>query len=413
MTLSTYNCQCCIAGGGPAGLMLGYLLARAGVDVIVLEKHADFLRDFRGDTIHPSTLEVMHELGLLDRFLQLPHQRTSTFTVTIGAKRVQMADLSTLPVKCPFMAMMPQWDFLNFLAKEGAKYPGFKVLMPAVAQDLLSDGERSVGVRGDQAGTPFQVRANLVVGADGRTSVMRDKAGLKVKDLGAPIDALWFKLPKEEQDGEDIGGLIQPGRIVVRLNRTDYWQCAFVIPKGAFDDLKRDGLKAFHRSVADVMSFDVGRVAGALSSWDDVKLLRVTVNRLDQWYREGFLAIGDAAHAMSPVGGVGVNLAIQDAVAAANILHQSLRDNEGVPERALARVQKRRLWATRIIQYAQVQAQNNLIKATLDAKASTEPFMPAPIRIMQRFPFLQRLPARVIGLGVRMEHVAHEIRFPS
>jgi len=393
--------------------MLGYLLARAGVDVIVLEKHGDFLRDFRGDTIHPSTLEVMHELGLLESFLKLPHQRTSDFAVTIGGERVQMADLATLPVKCPFMAMMPQWDFLNFLAKEGAKHPGFKVMMPAVAQDLIRDGERIVGVQGVRDGKPFQVRANLVVAADGRTSIMRDKAGLDVKDLGAPIDVLWFKLPKNDEDGEDIGGLIQPGRIVVRLNRTAYWQCAFVIPKGGFDELKRDGLKAFHRSVAEVMSFDVTRIQDALLSWDDVKLLRVTVNRLDQWYRDGFLAIGDAAHAMSPVGGVGVNLAIQDAVAAANILHQDLRKNKVVPERVLARVQKRRLWPTRTIQYVQVQAQNNLIKATLDAKASSETFMPAPIRIMQRFPFLQRLPARVIGLGVRMEHVAQSIRDPA
>jgi len=413
MTRKLHTCQCCIAGGGPAGLMLGYLLARAGVSVIVIEKHADFLRDFRGDTIHPSTLEVMHELGLLERFLQLPHQRTEKFSVTVGTEVVDMADLRKLPVRCPFMAMMPQWDFLNFITKEGENYPGFTVLMQAEAQDVIYEGDRVVGVRGDQGGEPFEVRAKLVVAADGRTSLMRDKAELKVKDLGAPIDALWFKLPRHSEDGDGTGGQIQPGRIVVRLNRNSYWQCAFVIPKGRYDALKQDGLAAFQKSVSDVMSFEVARVQDAITSWDDVKLLRVTVNRLERWYREGFLAIGDAAHAMSPVGGVGVNLAIQDAVATANCLHRALRDDDKISQDLLACVQKRRLWPTRIIQYAQVQAQTNLIQATLETKDRDSDFMPMPLRVMQRFPFLQRIPARVIGLGVRMEHVADSIRTPD
>lgn len=409
MASKSLSTDCCIAGGGPAGLMLGYLLARAGVDVVVLEKHEDFLRDFRGDTIHPSTLENMYELGLLERFLQLPHQRAEAFFAQAGGQRVQMVDMSALPVQCPFVALMPQWDFLNFLADEGRRFRGFQLLMRTEANEVICKNGEAVGVRAMQNETPIEVSAKLVVAADGRTSVMRDRVGLKVRELAAAIDVLWFKVPRLASDGSDIGGQIEPGRIVVKLNRKIYWQCAFVIAKGGYESWKERGLETFHRAVSETTKIDLGRVREAIQSWDDVKLLNVSVNRLEQWHRPGFLAIGDAAHAMSPVGGVGVNLAIQDAVATANLLHTSLRDNDRVSEDELAQIARRRYWPTRLVQRMQVTAQKYLIEATLGADPD-KTFVPMPVRIMQRLPFLSRLPARIIGLGVRMEHIAPELR---
>ena len=403
------NCQCCIAGGGPAGLMLGYLLARAGVDVVVLEKHEDFLRDFRGDTIHPSTLEIMVELGLTDKFLKLPHQRAEALYAHVGGQRMQMVNFSHLPVTHKFVAMMPQWDFLNFLAEEGERFPGFNVMMAWEAEDLIFDGERVVGVRGQSNEGPFEVRAPLVVAADGRTSVLRERAGLKVHELGAPIDVLWFKLPRKESDGEEMAGRFQPKQIAIQLNRNTYWQCAFVIAKGQEAALHAEGLPAFRARLAKTLPFEAERF-DHITSWDDVKLLTVVVNRLETWYRDGFLAIGDAAHAMSPVGGVGINLAIQDAVVAANLLHHPLKIGRGVSSTLLAKVQQRRLWPTRMIQGMQVAAHNNIIKATLEATDDSEDFLPGPIKVMDKFPFLKRIPARIVGLGVRMEHVAPAIR---
>lgn len=398
--------QCCIAGGGPAGLMLGVLLARAGVRVLVLEKHADFLRDFRGDTIHPSTLQVMYELGWLDRFLKLPHQQVPQIFVQFGDFRTAVADFSTLPVKCPYIAMMPQWDFLDFLADEGLAYPGFTLAMNAEAFDIIESDGRVAGLSVRTLEGEETVRADLVVAADGRGSVIRERAGFKVETLGAPMDVLWFRLSRRPGDTEETQGRFDAGRIFIMLNRGDYWQCAFVIAKGSLVELKARGLDEFRKSVAALTPFADDRGA-ELKSWDDIKLLTVMVDRLTTWHRPGLLCIGDAAHAMSPVGGVGVNLAVQDAVAAANILAEALREGRA-SEEYLAAVQRRRMWPTRVTQALQVGAQNNVIAPTLAAKARGQP--PLVLRMLQRFPILRRIPARLIGLGVRREHVSPAIR---
>lgn len=389
--------------------MLGYLLARAGVEVVVLEKHADFLRDFRGDTIHPSTLEVMHQLGVIERFLQLPHQRAYGFNVYTGQEPIEAINFSRLPVHYPFVALMPQWDFLNFLAEEAQKFSNFTLLMGTEATGLVKDGDRVIGVTAKSAGgADVTIEAPLTVAADGRTSVLRDDSGLPVKELGAPIDVLWFRIPRLETDSDQMGTNLRPGQIVVQLNRSTYWQCACVIPKGGFDQIKSEGLDAFRKRIVRATAFEDDRLQ-SITSWDDVKLLRVAVNRLDTWYKNGFLAIGDAAHAMSPVGGVGVNLAIQDAVAAANRLHRVLRTDEPVSLATLRTIQKRRMWPTRVIQAIQVRAHKDLIAEALSAKNDGEPFVPTPIRVVGRVPFLNRILARIVGLGVRMEHVGNDI----
>ena len=310
--------RCCVVGGGPAGMMLGFLLARAGVEVLVLEKHADFLRDFRGDTIHPSTLEVIHELGLLEAFLRLPHQEATQLTAQIGDTSFPIADFRHLPTRCRFVAFMPQWDFLDFLAEQAARYPTFRLRLQAEATALIEEQGRVAGVRATTPDGPLEVRADLVVGADGRHSVVRERAGLEVRDLGAPMDVLWFRLPREPGDPDQPMGRFGPGQLLAMLNRGGYWQCGYVIPKGSLDRLRQQGLPAFREAVAGLAPFARERV-GELRGWDEVKLLTVRVDRLARWYRPGLLCIGDAAHAMSPVGGVGINLAVQDAVAAANI----------------------------------------------------------------------------------------------
>src|SRR6476620_1235710 len=315
--------RCCIAGGGPAGMMLGLLLARAGVDVLVLEKHADFLRDFRGDTLHPSTLEVMHELGLLEGLLGLPHQKVTRLRGQFGDLALTVADFSHLPTQCRFIAFMPQWDFLNFLAKEGGRYPTFQLRMRTEVTDLIEEAGVIVGVRAQTANGSLEVRASLVVSADGRHSAIRRRAGLPVEEFGAPMDVLWFRLPRRSSDPEDPIGRFDTGRIFIMLNRGQYWQCGFAIHKGSLDQLQARGLQAFRDNVAQLAPFLADRV-GELQDWEAIKLLTVQVDRLRQWYRRGLLCIGDAAHAMSPVGGVGINLAIQDAVAAANRLADPL-----------------------------------------------------------------------------------------
>jgi 2-polyprenyl-6-methoxyphenol hydroxylase-like FAD-dependent oxidoreductase len=401
MAAEQVSTRCCIVGGGPCGLMLGFLLARAGVDVVVLEKHADFLRDFRGDTIHPSTLEVMGELGLLEAFLELPHHKATAIGAFFGDLEYSFADFSHLPTRCKFIAFMPQWDFLDFLAQRGKRYPAFHLRMRAEAVDLIEDGGRVRGVRVDTPDGPLEVRAELTVGCDGRHSTVRARAGMRVEDLGAPMDVLWFRLPKKPNDPDESMGRFDAGRIIVVIDRGDYWQCAFLIPKGGFDDTKRAGLPAFRRSIAAAVPAFADRVEG-LENWDHVMLLTVAVDRLERWHRPGLLCIGDAAHAMSPIGGVGVNLAVQDAVAAANILWQPLRSG-AVSEEDLARVQKRREFPTRVTQRIQIFMQNNVIGRALGAGKALE--APLALRLIARFAPLRRIPARIIAVGVRPEHV--------
>src|SRR5262245_50670780 len=343
---------CCVAGGGPAGMMLGLLLARARVSVLVIEKHADFLRDFWGDTIHPSTLELMHELGLLEEFLALPHQEVPRLIAQFGELTVPIADFTHLPTRCKFIALMPQWDFLDFLARQASRYPTFQLLMRTEATGRIEEMGRVTGVRAATPEGPLDVRADLVIAADGRSSVLRERAGFRVNDLGAPMDVFWFRLSRRPTDPEATMGRFDVGRIFVLLNRGEYWQCGYVIPKGAADEVRHRGLEAFRASVAALVPFAADRV-GEIHDWDDAKLLTVKVDRLRQWCRPGLLCIGDAAHAMSPVGGVGINLAIQDAVAAANRLWRPLLDRDVTTEH-LRRVQRRREWPTRVTQWLQV-----------------------------------------------------------
>jgi 2-polyprenyl-6-methoxyphenol hydroxylase-like FAD-dependent oxidoreductase len=399
--MRTMSVRCCIAGGGPAGMVLGLLLARAGVDVVVLEKHADFLRDFRGDTIHPSTLEVVHELGLLERLLTLPHQKASRIKAQFGDLALTVADFSSLSTHCRFVAFMPQWDFLNFLAEEAARYSTFQLRRQADVTGLIEEDGSVVGLQANTTDGAVEVRADLVVGADGRHSIVRTKAGLSIEEFGAPMDVLWFRLSRRASDPGDSVGRFDAGRIFIMLNRGDYWQCGFVIPKGSRDQLQERGLQAFRDAVAQLAPFMADRV-GELRDWEPIKLLTVQVDRLRQWYRPGLLCIGDAAHAMSPVGGVGINLAIQDAVATANLLAAPLRDGRVTTE-DLRRVQQRREWPTRMTQRVQLMIQDRVIRLAL---SSSDRFSPSfAIRLLALAPFLRRIPARMIGLGFRPEHV--------
>ena len=401
MPNATITTTCCIAGGGPAGMMLGFLLARAGVNVVVLEKHADFFRDFRGDTIHPSTLELMHELGLLDEFLKLPHQKVERLTAQIGEERVRMIDLTHLPTHCKYIALMPQWDFLNFIAAQGRRYPGFDLRMRTEATDLVEEDGRVVGLRAKNPDGELVIRADLVVGADGRHSTVRDQAGLKSDDYGAPMDVLWFRLAQKPTDENETFGHIEAGSMLVMLDRGDYWQCAYVIPKGGIERVKAAGLDALRGRVVELSPFLADRV-GELKSWDDVKLLSVTVDRLRQWWRPGLICIGDAAHAMSPIGGVGINLAVQDAVAAANRLAAPLRARS-VSNEDLRAIEARRTLPVRFTQRLQLIMQNRIIGRAL---ASTQrPKPPLLFKLFDMFPVLRRIPARLLAVGIRPEHV--------
>jgi 2-polyprenyl-6-methoxyphenol hydroxylase-like FAD-dependent oxidoreductase len=393
---------CLIAGGGPAGVMLGYLLAREGVEVWVLEKHLDFFRDFRGDTVHPSTLEVMNDLGLLEAFLRLPHSEIRSIRGQIGPDAVTLGDFTRLPVRCPFIAIMPQWDFLNFLVEAGRALPSFHVQMGAEVVDLVEQDGAIAGVRVQIDGAIRDVRAALTIGADGRQSIVRARAGLRVRSLGAPMDVLWLRLPKEPSDGSQPLGRVDAGRFLVMIDRTDYWQCAFLIPKGTVEALRARGLPTLRAEIASVAPFLRARLE-ALTDWSDVKPLTVMVDRLETWHRPGLLCIGDAAHAMSPIGGIGINLAIQDAVATANLLAPSLLAGR-VTDADLARVERRRLWPTRVTQRVQLTIQNVAIAPVLNNRAAIVR-APWPLRIVSRTPFLQRLAARFIGVGVRPERV--------
>ena len=392
---------CCIVGGGPAGMLLGYLLGRAGIDVIVLEKHMDFLRDFRGDTIHPSTLEIMHELGLLEEFLKQPHDKTTQLKGSINGHEVTLANFSHVPTHCKFLAFMPQWDFLNFLAGQAKIYPPFKLMMQAEAVELIEENGRMTGVWAKTPEGMVEIRANLIVAADGRHSILRKKAGLIGINFGAPMDVLWMRLSQMPGDPEQTGGVIKANKILAMLDRGDYWQCAYVIPKGGIEKIKQKGIEDFRTQLVDLAPFFASRVQ-EIKSWDDVKLLTVEVDRLRQWYWPGMLCIGDAAHAMSPIGGVGINLAIQDAVAAANILIKPLRSGE-VTVRHLYAVQKRREWPTKMTQRLQLFMQKNIISRVLSGVPSTR--LPWQLKLLRAVPLLQRIPARLIGVGFRPEHI--------
>jgi 2-polyprenyl-6-methoxyphenol hydroxylase-like FAD-dependent oxidoreductase len=395
--------DCVIAGGGPAGMMMGLLLARAGVDVVVLEKHADFLRDFRGDTIHPSTLDVMHELGLLDEFLRRPHDELREVAVRVGDEQATLADFRHVPTHCKFLMMMPQWDFLDFLAGHARKLPSFHLVMRAEAQRLLMDDGQVTGLVARTPEGELEVRAALVVGADGRHSTIRAQAGLQPQDFGAPMDVLWLRVSRLAADPPDLFGQVDAGRMLVMIARGDYWQCALLIPKGSGDAWRGRGVAGLHEALLGLSPW-LGERVKELTDWDDqVKLLSVTVDRLREWAMPGLLCIGDAAHAMSPIGGVGINLAVQDAVAAARLLARPLREHE-LDLDALRRVQRRRDWPVRVVQRMQLTMQDRLIAPIL---ASTGPVrMPGFLRLLGRFPLLRRLPAWFIGVGVRPEHVA-------
>jgi 2-polyprenyl-6-methoxyphenol hydroxylase-like FAD-dependent oxidoreductase len=406
---NTLTTRCCIAGGGPAGMVLGFLLARAGVQVIVLEKHADFLRDFRGDTIHPSTLTAMEDLGLLDEFLELPHERVERLTANVYGQSVTIADFTHLKAPRPYLVLMPQWDFLDFIARQARRYPHFHLHMNALATGVAEADGVVTGVQAVIDGKPAVVTCDLAIAADGRRSTVCSSAGLASEDLGAPMDVLWFRLSRNpSQSHAQTGGYVRPGLFLVAINRDSYWQCGYVIAKGSLQRLQSAGLDALRRNIAQCAPF-LERSLDELRGWQDLKLLTVQVNRLPRWYRDGLLCIGDAAHAMSPVGGVGINLAIQDAVAAANLLAEPLRERR-LQTRHLAAVQQRRAWPARVTQRIQIAVQNEVLAPVLGERTSptdsaAQPRLPVPLQVLRRLPMLTRIPARMVGIGVRPERV--------
>lgn len=401
--MNAISTRCCIAGGGPAGVMLGYRLARAGIPVVVLEKHPDFFRDFRGDTIHPSSLQVLHELGLLERFLKLPQVPTEQIGGYIGGESVVVADFRSLPVAAPFIAMIPQWDFLNFMVEAGAAYADFKVMMKAEAKDLIVENGTVVGVKAATAEGDVDIRAELVIAADGRYSSVAKKAGLESEDFGAPIDVLWFRVSRASDADTFSFGYISQGAFLATINRKTHWQCAFVIRKGDFENIKQRGLEAFRADLARIAP-PLGKFAHEIKTWDDIKLLNVSVDHLRQWYKPGLLCIGDAAHAMSPVGGIGINIALQDATAAANILIPAFKRRRPTVE-DLAKVEARRSPPARKTQRLQVFIHTKVLEPILSGRYQVRG-LPWFLRLTNWFPILRRIPARTIGMGFQPEHVA-------
>lgn len=379
-------------------MMLGFLLARAGVDVTILEKHGDFLRDFRGDTIHPSTLELMHELGLDRVFLQLPHQELTQVSLSLNASLIPVADFSQLPVHNRFIVFMPQWDFLNFLSDQARHFLNFRLLMQTEMTDLIWQNDRVVGVRANSPTGEVTIEADLVVGTDGRHSRVREQAKLPVRDFQVPIDVLWMRIPKDPSQTDQALGYINQGQFMVLIDRHDYFQCGYLIPKGQFDSIKQRGLTSLQDSILRMAPF-VGKSVRTLASWDQISLLTVKIDRLLRWYQPGLLCIGDAAHAMSPAGGVGINLAIQDAVAAARYLADPLQ--QGTADASVfRRIQRRRLFPVRLIQAAQVFIHKRIINGQ---NAS----VPAGfVWLLRHVPALRRFIGRMIGLGPRPEHIS-------
>lgn len=392
----------CIVGGGPCGVFLGVLLARAGIDVVVLEKYPDFFRDFRGDTVHPSTLQLLYELGWLDEFLAIPHNEIRSISADIGGEAVRIGDTTHLPTRCKFVVLMPQWDFLNFLAERGRRYPTFHLMMRTAGAGLIEEADRVTGVRAMGPNGELHIAAKLVVGADGRHSTIRDLAGFTVEDLGAPMDVLWMRIPKHAGDPVEQLGTVRTGHMLVMLDRGEYWQCAYLIRKGGFEELKTQGVAALQRALVEMVPALGDRVA-LLDDWSKVSMLQVCVDRLTRWHRPGLLCIGDSAHAMSPIGGVGINLAIQDAVAAANILAGPLRDGATPSDSDLEKVQERRIFPTKVTQGFQLFIQDRAIDPLLRGAQVDRP--PLVMRLLNEFPRLRRLPALLIGIGVRPEHV--------
>jgi len=408
MPAETLETTCCVVGGGPAGMMLGYLLARAGVTVTVLEKHNDFFRDFRGDTVHPSTLKVLDELGLLEAFLKVPHQQITSVGGIFGDFPFQAANLSRVPGPCKFVALMPQWDFLNFLSAHARRFPSFDLRMQHEAVALLRNNGRVFGVEARTPDGTAQIHADLVVACDGRHSITREVAGLEVIESGVPIDVLWFRINRKASDPEQLFGNINYGKALILINRGGYFQSALIIRKGSFEDMQSRGLDSFRKSIVQIAPYLMDRVH-ELQDWDQIKLLSVQINRLRRWHRQGLLCIGDAAHAMSPAGGVGINLAIQDAVATANLLARPLREKR-VTEALLARVQHRREFPTRVTQFVQVNAHKGFEYIFAHPGPIKAPWQ---LKVATSIPGIQHLTARFVGIGVRPEHIDNSHPRPS
>ena len=394
--------RCCIVGGGPAGMMLGLLLARAGVPVTVLEKHGDFLRDFRGDTVHPSTLAILDEIGLRERFDKLPQRRVDHLAGIVAGREQQLVDMRGLK-PYDYLALVPQWDFLDMLADAGRKLPTFDLRMRHAATGLIEENGRTTGVHVKSAEGEYELRADLVIACDGRHSTLREAAGLKAREYGAPMDVLWFRMPRKESDPQDTFGIVDRGHMMVLLNRTDYWQVAFLVPKGSDAALRARSIDALREIVAQLAPFLADR-KNAIEAWDKVSTLSVQVDRLERWHRPGLLLIGDAAHAMSPIGGVGINLAIQDAVAAANALAQPLRNGGVIDESLLAQIQQRREWPVKVVQKVQITMQKRLISRVLE-QSGKPPRVPGLLRFLLGFRAVRHIPARLFGYGLRREHV--------